>query len=74
MSRTDHPELYAAKDDFARRYLGRDQGVYSVGIGRDDEGFCLRVSCSAERLESLPVEHQGVRVIARLGAPGIVCI
>jgi hypothetical protein len=70
----DHNEaLYAARAKFAQRYLDRKAGIYSVGIGREDGDFCVRISGTEDALARLPYEFDGIRVVHRIGAPGIAC-
>lgn len=67
------PSITDARLAFSRRYLDRSRGVYSVSLGRADDGeLCLWVSGSASALKRLPAEFQGVRVMHRVGAPGVI--
>jgi hypothetical protein len=66
--------LSELKAEFARCYLDRSKGVYSIGIGREDGELCLRVSASKTALRRLPNEFKGARVEHRVGAPGVVAL
>ena len=71
-SKVEQRDLVEVKAAFSRRYLDRSRGIYSVGIGREDGEYCLRVSGHEQALKRLPDRFRGTRVLGRVGAPGVV--
>jgi hypothetical protein len=74
MAHPDQEKIASAKTAFAKRYLDPSRGIYSVGIGREGDEFCLRVSGRESALKGMPSEFQGVKVLTRPGAPGVLAV
>ena len=66
-------ELYSAKKELVDIYLNHGEGIYGVGVGREDGDFCIRISGEAGALNRLPKKWRGIRVVGRPAGPDLIC-
>lgn len=76
MTHDEEAKMKAAMSRLAKEVMpkpggGTSQvGVYSVGIGKEDDEYVLRISCSSWKVKQMPKTWEGYRVVTREGSQG----